>query len=170
VKSSARIVGPEAARRGQATAALTNARRGQRTRGVKGFIARTLNFGGLARSDLGEAEVTVTAPSTTTLRKRRRGGENSVACAPADPRVCSLRAPAKSKSLVDKNLAFLRDCTGDVSGGPSRLCPAFGPDYRGWLSGGFEAGLRLSGLRIGPLGLSSRLPIWGFQPSFHPLL
>jgi hypothetical protein len=57
-----------------------------------------------------------------------------------------------------------------VSGDPSRLCPAFGPDYRGWLSGGFEAGLRMSGLRIGPLGLSSWLPIWGFQPSFRPLL
>jgi hypothetical protein len=55
-------------------------------------------------------------------------------------------------------------------GAPSRLYPAFGPEYRGLLSGGFEAGLHLLGLRLGPLGLSSQLPIWGFQASFHLLL
>jgi hypothetical protein len=48
-------------------------------------------------------------------------------------------------------------------------CQALGPDYRGWLSGGYLAGFPLPGFRIGPLGLSRQPPVRGFQPSFNPL-
>jgi hypothetical protein len=93
-----------------------------------------------------------TTPSVNTCL--RTAGGNPRPCIPTP--VDGLEGPVEFDTVVDPPVAT-------VSGGPSRLCPAFGPDYRGWLSGGFEAGLRASGLRIGPLGLSSWLPIWGFH-------
>ena len=111
-KSSARIVGPDAALHEQLTAAINHARTGQRPIGLKGLTARTLNFGALATVDLGAADGSATAPGAPTLLKRRHDVHDSAHCPPADPRVPFLRPPTMSKSLVDKNLEFLRDCTG----------------------------------------------------------
>ena len=112
-KNSARIVGDEAAPHELLCSALQQARTAQRPIGLKGQTARTLDFGGSASVDLGAAAGSAMAPAAVKMLKRRHDANDNLACAPADPRVLSLRAPTMPKSWVEKNLQFLRDCTGE---------------------------------------------------------
>ena len=114
-KDSARIVGRDAGRHEQLRSALHRARTAQRPIGLKGFTARTLDFdfGSSASVDLGADAELAMAPAAQPVLKRRHDANDNAACAPADPRVLSLCAPTMSKSLVEKNLRFLRDCTGE---------------------------------------------------------